>query len=80
MHSYTLIFKPHLIQLSEQCRENMHYTQERMAEELHISTRAYSDVKRNRQSLSASTLIFLLLMLTEEEVLAFLCYMRALVK
>ncbi len=80
MHNYTLIFRPHLIQLSEKCREKMHFTQERMAESLHISARAYNNVKRDRQSLSASTLIFLLLMLSEEEVLAFLDDMRALVE
>ena len=51
-----------------------------MAESLHISARAYNNVKRDRQSLSASTLIFLLLMLSEEEVLAFLQDMRNLVE
>ena len=51
-----------------------------MAESLHISARAYNNVKRDRQSLSASTLIFLLLMLSEEEVLAFLQDMRKLVE
>ena len=80
MHNYTLIFRPHLIKLSEDCREKNHYTQERMAESLHISARAYNNVKRDRQSLSASTLIFLLLMLSEEEVLAFLQDMRNLVE
>lgn len=79
MHNYTLIFRPHLIRLSENCREKMHYTQEKMAESLHISARAYNNVKRDRQSLSASTLIFLLMMLSEEEVLAFLREMRTLV-
>lgn len=80
MHNYTLIFRPHLINLSETCRHKMHYTQERMAESLHISARAYNNVKRDRQSLSASTLIFLLLMLSDEEVLTFLEDMRVLVK
>ena len=79
MHNYTLIFRPHLIKLSETCREKMHYTQERMAESLHISARAYNNVKRDRQSLSASTLIFLLLMLSEDEVMSFLEDMRTLV-
>lgn len=79
MHNYTMVFRPHLIKLSERCRERNHYTQEKMAEALHISARAYNNVKRDRQSLSASTLIFLLMMLSEEEVLDFLQNMRELV-
>lgn len=46
-------------------------TQEAMAERLHISSRAYSDLERGKSCVSAATLMFLLPMLeaTEQQAL-----------
>jgi len=48
------------------------YTQERMAELLHISTRAYSDLERGKYSASALTMLFFMSELQETETLALL--------
>ena len=44
-------------------RQQKALTQEAMAEQLHISSRAYSDLERGRYAASAPTLLFLLSML-----------------
>ena len=44
-------------------RQQMALTQEAMAERLHISSRAYSDLERGRYAASAPTLMFLFSML-----------------
>lgn len=48
-------------------RKKQALTQEQMAERLHISSRAYSDLERGKYGLSTATLLFLLLMLDEQE-------------
>ena len=47
-------------------RQKMALTQEAMAEQLRISTRAYSDLERGRYVASAPTLMFLFSMLDAE--------------
>ena len=44
-------------------RQKMALTQEAMAEQLHISSRAYSDLERGKYATSAPTLMFLFSML-----------------
>ena len=44
-------------------RQQKALTQEAMAEKLHISSRAYSDLERGRYAASAQTLMFLFSML-----------------
>ena len=46
--------------------------QEEMAEQLHITSRAYGDLERGRYCFSAAPLLFLLLMLSDRELAAFL--------
>ncbi len=48
-------------------RGNRHLTQEEMSEQLHISWRSYSNLERGRSGFSAKSLLFLLLMLSQEE-------------
>ena len=47
-------------------RQQMALTQEAMAEQLRISSRAYSDLERGRYAASAPTLMFLFSMLDAE--------------
>ena len=47
-------------------RQQMALTQEAMAEQLRISSRAYSDLERGRYAASAPTLLFLFSMLDAE--------------
>ena len=42
-------------------------TQEKMAEQLRITSRAYSDLEHGKYGVSASTLLFLLSMMTPDE-------------
>ena len=43
-----------------------------MSEKLHISERAYSDLERGRRGLSAATLLYFLMLLSEEGRVQFL--------
>ena len=47
-------------------RQKLALTQEAMAEQLRISSRAYSDLERGRYAASAPTLMFLISMLDAE--------------
>ncbi len=76
MHLYTDFFKPHFLELAERQRQDLHYSQESMAELLQITLRSYSSFKNGQQSLSAPSLLFLLLSLEDEQVLQFLQHMR----
>ena len=80
MHAYNKLFKPFFRNLAETCRKKLKFTQDRMAEVLYISPRSYRDFKAGKYSLSASTLLMLLLLLSDEEVLQFLHQMRQLVE
>ena len=46
-------------------RRKLRLSQEEMAERLHITSRAYSDLERGKYCLSATSLVFLLLLLDE---------------
>lgn len=61
MNKQNSALQTYLINLTEQYRQELHYTQERMAEQLHITARAYNNIKQGRHALSASTFLFLLL-------------------
>ena len=80
LHSCTKLFQPYLRDLAEQYRNKHYYSQERMAELLQVTTRNYTDLKRGKHSFSVSSLIFLLLLLSDDEVQQFLAQMRALIK
>lgn len=71
MKNYRKLFETHLTTLVGLYRKKLQYTQEQMAEVLQISPRAYYDIKRKKNSISASVLIFLLLLMSDEELLAF---------
>lgn len=53
-------------------RKKRRYSQERMAELLHISARSYIDQEHGKYSFSALSVLFYFLVLPEEEVLSFL--------
>ena len=52
-------------------RMKKEYSQERMAEILHVSTRSYIEQEHGRYGFSALSLIFYLMSLTEEEMMEF---------
>ena len=72
MRSCQTIFKQFLNVRLRKYRFAHGYTQERMAELLHISTRAYSDLERGKYSASALTMLFFMSELQETETLALL--------
>ena len=53
-------------------RTHLGLTQAAMSEKLHISERAYSDLERGRRGLSAATLLYFLMLLSEEGRVQFL--------
>ena len=57
-------------------RKSRGMTQEEMAEKLRITGRAYSDLERGIYCFSTVALIFLLLMLKEDEMKEFLTALR----
>ena len=67
-------------ELSEGYRIEHQYTQEKMAERLDISAKAYDNLKHGRNSFSAATLMMLLIQLEDEQVLEFVKEIRILRK
>ena len=58
------------LRLSEQAweiRRKMGWSQERMSEQMRITTRAYGDLERGRYCFSSSSLLFLLELIGKEE-------------
>lgn len=53
-------------------RKNKERTQEQMAEEMRISSRAYGDLERGKFCFSALSLLFFLFTLKDEEILQFI--------
>ena len=80
MNTYKTLAREMLSAYVDVLRNSRKLTQEEMAERLRISSRAYSDLERGKYCFSTITLLFLLLMLSEEEVMAFLQDMRRLVE
>ncbi|MBU5626933.1 hypothetical protein KQI82_09335 [Oscillibacter sp. MSJ-2] len=61
-------------------RKEMGYSQERMAELLHISPRSYIDQEHGKYSFSALSVIFFLITIPEERVLSLLRAFRKLLQ
>ena len=66
MKPYPALFAELLSEELSSLRQQMALTQEAMAEQLRISSRAYSDLERGRYAASAPTLLFLFSMLDAE--------------
>ena len=66
MKPYPALFAELLSEELSSLRQQMALTQEAMAEQLCISSRAYSDLERGRYAASAPTLLFLFSMLDAE--------------
>lgn len=67
MHDYKTVTKKYLAAYSDSLRSNRHLTQERMAEMLRISSRAYGDLERGKYCFSCTALLFMMNMLEHEE-------------
>lgn len=67
MDGYKGLLRTYFSAYVRDLRRTRGLTQEEMAERLHISSRAYSDLERGKYSLSTTTLLFLLLMLDQDE-------------
>ena len=67
MHGYKKRIGKFLAEFVFSLRKKRNLSQEKMAEYLHISRRAYSDLEKGKHCFSAVSLLFLLLMLTEGE-------------
>lgn len=78
MERYKLSFQLHLGDFAKTLRTRLGLSQEQMAELLHISVRSYSDLERKRCCFSAQSFIFLLFMLSDEEVLRLVAELRRL--
>lgn len=68
MHQHRDLLLEFLLKRIEDCRKSRRVTQETMAEWLRISPRSYGYIKAGTYGCSATTLMFFLLILTEEEV------------
>ena len=66
MKPYPALFAELLSEELSSLRQQMALAQEAMAEQLRISSRAYSDLERGRYAASAPTLLFLFSMLDAE--------------
>ena len=69
MQQYKLLLKVFLTERVKTHRKALHITQETMAEYLRISPRSYISLERGDNGFSATTLMFFLLILSEEDVL-----------
>lgn len=72
MRIYQSLLKKFLSERVYEKRMQLQYTQEHMAEALHISPRSYIDLEHGKYSFSILTFIFFLLLLSEDEVLQLL--------
>lgn len=72
MTQYKEITKEFLSSYADGLRKRRALTQEKMADCLHITSRAYGDLERGKYCFSANALLFLLLMLEEPELSGFL--------
>lgn len=69
MRVYKEFTKTYLIPLLRPWRKERGLTQEDMAEELRMSSRSYAALERGESGFSATTLLFFLALLTDEELL-----------
>ena len=76
MNLYKSTLRSFLSEFASSLRNSRGMTQEEMAEKLRITGRAYSDLERGIYCFSTVALIFLLLMLKEDEMKEFLTALR----
>ena len=67
MTRYKRFVREFLSEYTDALRKLRGLTQEEMAERLRITSRAYGDLERGKYCFSAIALLFLLLMLSDEE-------------
>ena len=67
MKLYKMLVKEFLAEYTDALRKLRSLTQEEMAEQLHITSRAYGDLERGKYCFSTISLLFLLLMLSNDE-------------
>lgn len=72
MKSYKTLAKEFLSKYAKDFRMRQNLTQEKMAEQLRITSRAYVDLEHGKYCFSAVTLLFFLLMLDDAELKGFL--------
>ena len=72
MTRYKRFVREFLSEYTDTLRKLRGLTQEEMAERLRITRRAYGDLERGKYCFSAIALLFLLLMLSDEERKSFL--------
>lgn len=72
MKQYRVLARNFLAEYTNALRKRRNLTQDEMAERLRITSRAYGDLERGKYCFSAVALLFLLLMLSEEETKDFL--------
>lgn len=77
MANYKALLKELLSDFTDSFRKCRKLTQEQMAEFLRISGRAYGDLERGICCFSAPSLLFLLSMLSDEEIKALLALFLA---
>ena len=65
MRYYKRLIRDFFSQSAHDLRRKLRISQEEMAERLHITSRVYSDLERGKYCLSATSLVFLLLILDE---------------
>lgn len=76
MKLYKTLAKEFLAEYTNTLRKSRNLTQEKMAERLRITSRAYGDLERGKYCFSTIALLFLLLMLDDEELKDFLAGFR----
>lgn len=69
MRKYTMLVRKHLAGWVRGTRAGEALTQEKMSERLRMSTRAYSNLEREKSGFSATTLMLYLSVLSKEEIL-----------
>ena len=76
MHQYTLLLRVFLTEQIKSRRKVLHLTQEAMAENLRISPRSYISLEQGKSGCSAATLMFFLLILSNDELLCLFAAFR----
>lgn len=69
MRKHKAFVKKYLMEWVRAVRRKLGLTQEKMSESLCMSVRSYTDIERGRSGFSATTLLFFLALMTDEEVL-----------
>ena len=71
MKHYKVFIREFLASWAVALRNSRKLTQEEMAEQLRITSRAYGDLERGKFCFSAIALLFFMVMLSDEELLSF---------